>query len=193
MEITRLPVTNEGLADYAKIPARFEVNAILSVELINDGFGGITLHQEAVSPPYMKDYDALETEEMTRWTREFDTSHWVLILAHQDGVLAGGATVAFKEPKIHMFGRRDDVTVLWDIRVHPDYRRSGTGTALFAEAAKWSREQGCKYLKIETQNTNLPACRFYQKQGSRLGEINRFIYTDPRVSHETMLVWYLDL
>ena len=51
----------------------------------------------------------------------------------------------------------------------------------------------CTHLKIETQNINVPGCRFYASQGCRLGEINQFGYADPRVSHETMLVWYLDL
>ena len=92
-----------------------------------------------------------------------------------------------------MLSGRDDLAVLWDIRVHPDHRRSGIGTALFAEAAKWSRERNCKYLKVETQNVNVPACRFYTQQGCRLGEINRFAYNVPQVAHDVMLVWYLTL
>ncbi len=193
MEIASLPVTNEVLADYAKIPASFEVRSRLSLELLNDGLGGIALHEEDVSPHYLKDYDALETEEMTRWTRNFDTSRWVLFLAREGELLVGGATVAFRSPGVFMLGGRDDIAVLWDIRVHPEHRRSGIGSALLVEAARWSKERDCKHLKIETQNTNLPACRLYLKQGCRLGEINRFAYTDPRVSHETMLVWYLGL
>jgi ribosomal protein S18 acetylase RimI-like enzyme len=83
--------------------------------------------------------------------------------------------------------------VLWDIRVHPDHRRSGIGTALFTEAVKWSRKRKCRYLKVETQNINVPACRFYIRQGCQLGEINRFAYTEPNVAHEIMIVWYLEL
>ena len=65
---------------------------------------------------------------------------------------------------------------------------------LFRHAADWTRCKGFRLLKIETQNINLPACRFYLKQGCRLGEINRYAYaTDPEVAHEVMLVWYLDL
>ncbi len=193
MEIARLPVANEPLVDYAKIQAKFEVRSRLSLELLADGLGGIALHEEDVSPPYLKDPDALETEEMTRWTRNFDTSHWVLFLARESEALVGGATVAFRSPGVFMLGGRDDIAVLWDIRVHPEHRRSGIGSALLVKAARWSKERDCKHLKIETQNTNVPACRLYLKQGCRLGEINRFAYTDSRVSHETMLVWYLDL
>ena len=60
--------------------------------------------------------------------------------------------------------------------------------------ARSSRKQGCKQLKIETQNTNVPACRFYASCGCRLGAIDRYGYAhDPRVAHEAMLLWYLDL
>ena len=47
---------------------------------------------------------------------------------------------------------------------------------------------------IETQNINVNACRFYAKQGCKLGGINRYGYGDhPQVKHEVMLIWYLDL
>jgi len=77
--------------------------------------------------------------------------------------------------------------------VHPNHRRSRIGTALFIEAVKWSKERNCKYLKAETQNVDVPACRFYARQGCLLGEIDRFAYSAPQVAHEAMLIWYLDL
>jgi len=92
----------------------------------------------------------------------------------------------------------DDLAVLWDIRVSPAYRRRGIGRALFAEAVRWSRKQGMTTLKIETQNNNVPACKFYAGQGATLGSINRFAYRDalwshPGVRDEVMLLWYLQL
>ena len=50
-----------------------------------------------------------------------------------------------------------------------------------------------KQLKIEAQNNNVPACRIYVARGCHLGAIDRYGYNDPRVAHETMLIWYLDL
>jgi GNAT superfamily N-acetyltransferase len=93
-----------------------------------------------------------------------------------------------------MLGGRRDMAVLWDIRVRPEARRSGIGARLFEHAAQWARERNCRLLKIETQNVNVPACRFYSRMGGRLGEINRYAYAGhPGVAHEVMLVWYLDL
>ncbi|MDP2919994.1 MAG: hypothetical protein Q8O43_07245, partial [Dehalococcoidia bacterium] len=68
------------------------------------------------------------------------------------------------------------------------------GTGLFSTATEWARGNGFRQLAVETQNTNVPACKFYASQGCKLGEIDRFKYiTHPSIAHETMLVWYLDL
>lgn len=93
-----------------------------------------------------------------------------------------------------MLNGRSDLGVLWDIRVHPDSRHCGIGTRLFEYAAARLRERGGVLMKVETQNVNVPACRFYAKQGCLLGEVNRYGYAGhQKISHEIMLVWYLDL
>jgi ribosomal protein S18 acetylase RimI-like enzyme len=194
VDISILPVSVETLAEYSAIPTAFEVSAVLWPELIDGGLGGIMLHEEAVAEPYVKDYDAFEEEGLTRWVTRFDTTPWALFLARDSGTAVGGATVVVRTPAVHMLAGRDDLAVLWDIRVLPERRRSGIGVALISEAAAWSRAQDCRYLKIETQNINVAACRFYAAQGCTLGEVNRFAYgPDPRVVHEVMLVWYLEL
>jgi GNAT superfamily N-acetyltransferase len=93
-----------------------------------------------------------------------------------------------------MLENRSDLAVLWDLRVQPEQRRKGIGRRLFQQAAEWARVQGCTQLKIETQNVNVPACRFYARQGCHLGAVLRYGYSGcPDVAHETMLLWYLDL
>ena len=46
-------------------------------------------------------------------------------------------------------------------------------------------------MKVETQNVNVPACRFYARQGCVLGAINRFAY--PDLPDEVQLLWYKTL
>ena len=58
--------------------------------------------------------------------------------------------------------------------VRPDHRRRGVASKLFGAAVEWARERGCKQFKVETQNINVGACRFYQKQGCKLGAINLY-------------------
>jgi ribosomal protein S18 acetylase RimI-like enzyme len=102
--------------------------------------------------------------------------------------------VAHRSPKVWMLEGRDDLAVLWDLRVHPEHRRMGIGGALFRAAAQRATHMGCRHLKVETQNINVAACRFYAAQGCRLRAIDREAYAaDPRVAHEAMLLWTLDL
>ena len=99
--------------------------------------------------------------------------------------------MAWNTPGVDMLEGRRDLAVLWDIRVHRDHRCRGVGTQLFKRAAAWARERGCCFLKIETQNVNVPACRFYAAQGCELGAINRHAYAE--CPDEVELVWYVDL
>lgn len=62
------------------------------------------------------------------------------------------------------------------------------GAALFYAVECWAHARGCTQLKVETQNINLPACRFYQRQGCVLGAVNRFAY--PALPGEVQPLWY---
>jgi ribosomal protein S18 acetylase RimI-like enzyme len=182
----------ELLAQYATISIAFEVRSILQPELIEDGLGGILLRERPLEHPYLKNYDV--DESPLAWPHRFNLTNWVVLLAWQNEQLAGGATLATRTPGVHMLAGRDDLAVLWDIRVHPDLRGRGIGRQLVQYTVDLARRRGFSQLKIETQNVNAAACRFYHRCGCRLGEINRYAYAHiPNVAHEVMLIWYLDL
>jgi streptothricin acetyltransferase len=181
---------------YAQVPIRFTVESVLRVEMIGGGLGGLRLVEEKVDPPYVKDYDAQaeEEERPVHWARRFDVSQWGFFLTMDGERPVGGATVAMRSPNANMLEGRSDLAVLWDIRVHPNNRGRGIGTMLFRHAVAWARGAGCRQLKVETQNVNVRACRFYAKQKCELGAIHRYAYAGaPGVAHEAMLLWYLDL
>jgi len=186
----------ELLPRYAEIPISFKVESIFRIEVINQGLGGFRLVEEKVET-YIKDYDNQEEgddDRPIRWTKRFDVSRWGFFLAVDGPRAVGGATVAIDTPEVNMLENRKDLAVLWDIRVHPDERRGGIGSKLFKHAADWARRKGCKQLKVETQNINVPGCRFYAKQGCELGAIHRYGYAGcPDIAHEAMLFWYLEL
>jgi GNAT superfamily N-acetyltransferase len=194
-------ITAEQFPLYDTLPMHFTVTSVLRVEVVDGGLGGFRLVEEPLATPYVKDYDAGGDDNPTAWAREYDTSRWGIFLA-LDADLAvggncpvGGVAVA---PDASMcpagpFPRRD-IAVVWDIRVHPDARHGGVGTALVHHAVDWARAQGCGQLVFETQNVNVPACRFYARMGCALGAIHRFGYAgSPEAAHEAMLLWYLDL
>ncbi|MGC9349294.1 MAG: GNAT family N-acetyltransferase [Anaerolineae bacterium] len=182
----------DRLGDYAEVSAAFKVTSVLEIELVDQGLGGILLW-EHVAPPYEKDYDALDGGPVT-WAETFDVRNWGFLLASDGNRPVGGAVIAYRTPEVRMLEERDDLGVLWDLRVAPDDRGEGVGHALFWAAAHWCEARGCRQMKIETQNTNVPACRFYRRQGCELGQIHRYAYDrDSDVADEVMLIWYLAL
>jgi len=194
MSVDVQQVGPEALEQYGRVPMSFTVESIFRVDVVDGGFGGLTLTEEPVAEAYVKDYDAYDEEGPTRWARRWDLSHWAFFLAGDENSPTGAAAAAMRTPGSHMLEDRDDLAVLWDIRVHPDHRRRGVGAALFDRAVEWARASGAVQLKIETQNINVPACRFYASRGCRLSAIDRDRYAgDPRVAHEIMLIWRLDL
>jgi len=182
------------LGEYARIPMVSEVSSILSLQERDGGLGGFHLHEEAVRPPYRKDHDAFQDGGPLCWPSRFDLSNWGIWIARVGLDPVGGTAVAWKTAGVEMLEGRDDLAVLWDIRVHPQRKREGIGTAVFRYAAAWAGSKGCSLLKIETQNTNVAACRFYAAVGCFLGQIDRMAYRQcPQAAHEVMLIWYLDL
>jgi GNAT superfamily N-acetyltransferase len=137
--------------------------------------------------PWWKDYDAIKGEGPTRWAKRFDVTSWGLIAAHDGEERLGGAVLAFGSRDIGMLEDRDDVAVLWDMRVRPERRGCGVGAALFRAAEAWARSRGCSVLKVETQNVNVPACRFYARMGCTLSSIDIAAY--PELADEAQLIW----
>lgn len=195
MKVKIQQISPDDLSLYASVSIAYEVRSVYRVEAIDDGLGGLALKEQRVSP-YLKDYDTQTDgdDRPTGWSRQFDLSHWGFFLAMDEERAAGGAAVVLNSPEVHMLENRSDLAVLWDIRVQPEYRGHGVGRKLFQQAVQWAKEQGCTQLKIETQNVNIPACRFYARQGCHLGAILRYGYVgSPEVAQEAMLLWYLDL
>ena len=188
LEIRQEAASPGALGEHASVSIAFVVDRLLEVTLVDGGLGGMALSEVPVADPYVKDYDAIKAEGPARWAERFDVSNWGVITAFRDGARAGGAVIAFRTEDLRMLGGRDDVAALWDIRVAAGQRGSGVGSALFRAAEDWAGARDCGWLKIETQNINVAACRFYQKMGCGLGGIDRFAY--PDLPAEVQLLWW---
>jgi GNAT superfamily N-acetyltransferase len=168
------------------------VESIYKVEQIKNS---LQLVESPVETPFLRDYNAIGHDTPSAWAKELDLSNWGIFVAMDGEQPIGGATVALDGlvfPVRHM--QRKDLAVLWDIRVHPDHQSRGVGTALFHHAADWARVQGCGQLGIETDSSNIPACKFYARMGCELGGILKYGYSGvPKISEYAMLLWYLDL
>ena len=103
-------------------------------------------------------------------------------LAYADGTVTGSI-------KLELAWNR--YAFIWDIGVKPEYRGRGVGTALLEQAERWAREKGMKGFALEAQDVNLPASRFYQKQGFEIGGVNTRLYSNfPHCQDEIAVFWY---
>lgn len=189
MQIDIIQEETCSLEDYGTIPVSFEVRRVLLLDSAN--LGGISLRERDVPCPYVKDNDGGDVHHARSWGQIWSIENWGILSAHLDGVRIGGAVIAFDTADVDMLERRKDLAVLWDLRVHPEFRRAGIGSALFEAVIDWAAQHHCTQLKIETQNTNVPACKFYQSKGCLLGAINAQAYGAQ--SSEIQMLWYLNL
>lgn len=189
VEVVEEPLT--AFQEYGRVSIAFEVRSVLEVVGTHASSGGFVLNELRVADPYVKDYDAIEGEEPARWASRFDVSNWGLLAARAEGRRVGGAVVAFDTPGLEMLEGRRDLAVLWDIRVSPEARGLGVGSALFRAAEAWAAARGCRRLKVETQNINVPACRFYERHGCVLVSANAHAY--PSLPDEIQLLWQKDI
>lgn len=177
---------------YDTIPMQVHVGHEYRLVKQNNGLGGITFEETPVEP-YIKNFCVGKDESVTRWSR-WDLSNWGFFMAFDGDKPVGAAAIATRTKDINMLCERDDLAVLWDIRVADGYKHQGLGHALFQKAVEWSRAQGMTQLKIECQNNNVPAVKFYHKQGAVLGGVDEYAYyNDPYAKGEIQFIWYLDL
>lgn len=189
-DIREAPI--ESVAELARVSIAFTVDSVFDVSSSPES--GFILTERVLATPHVKDYDSI-TEGPGTWSRQFDVSRWGFLTARlggtRHGALVGGAVVAFGSPDVTMLEGRQDLAVLWDIRVAPELRGTGIGRALFEAAERWALARGCRELKIETQNVNVRACRFYERRGCVLRGVNPRAY--PHLPDEVQLLWYESL
>ena len=72
--------------------------------------------------------------------------------------------------------------------------RSGVHVVLSTTRNPDTVQSFCRQLKIETQNTNVRACRFYAAMGCTLASIDRHAYAaHPAIAQEARMLWRLEL
>ena len=172
----------QDLREYAAIRSVFESTS--SFDVVRNG-SKLELVERVLAAPFYKDYDEIESPLV--WAREFDTSNWIQISAFAGQDRIGGAICATDTPGTDLLEGRRDLAVVWDLRVAPQRRRKAVASALFVVLVRWARENGCRELKVETQNTNVPACRFYAAAGLILSEANFGVYL--QFPNEVQLIW----
>lgn len=131
----------ESLPEYAKVSIAFHVDSMYQVVEVEGGLKGLTLREVEISSPYRRDFDLDPNEGPLSWSETFDLKEAGFFLAQLEGETRGAATVFLRNPQIRMLEGRNDLALLWDIRVDPNYRGLRIGRSLFCHAVEWARER----------------------------------------------------
>lgn len=127
----------------------------------------ITLRLVTLKRPYAKKWDSSE-DEIRRYQA-------IVAGGLSLGVYDGGLLIAFA-----IVERRDWNRVLWiwEFGVAGSHRRQGIGRRLMDELEKIARREGLRVMVAETQNTNVPAIRFYRAVGFEIDAVDLSYYTN---------------
>ncbi len=92
---------------------------------------------------------------------------------------------------IRVHKRWNEFAHVEDIEADAAHRGRGAGGLLMDAALNWARERGLRGVSLETQDSNLVACRFYLRYGFRLGGADCLVYNAFEAARdETALYFY---
>ncbi|MFO1396516.1 MAG: GNAT family N-acetyltransferase [Burkholderiales bacterium] len=78
-----------------------------------------------------------------------------------------------------------------DIAVNRSARRKGVAANLLSVAKAWAIAQRLVGVRVETQNTNVPACKLYHASGFSLAGADAMLYRGTAaIADEIALFWY---
>lgn len=83
----------------------------------------------------------------------------------------------------------NDTAFLWNLMIDLDYRGQGLGRRLWHRGLEFARQSDVRAIMIETQNTNIVACKFYARMGCELVGINEAYYVNDGTTSEIALFW----
>ena len=181
-------ISSCDFSEYDKIPMLVHIRTEYRAEKIANGLGGILLKE--VEVPYrIKNLGKFCIA--SKLQEEFDISKWSFNIAYKDNNPVAGYILALQEPKlIH----QKDIAILWDLRVKDDERQQGIGAELVLELRKKALSFGINQIRIECQNNNVIACKFYEKMGAELISIRENAYWYEKECEEKIeLMWNIDL
>jgi ribosomal protein S18 acetylase RimI-like enzyme len=131
----------------------------------------ISLHLQQLDTPYNKHWRP-DNETDTRYRRVID--HGLSLGAYDEDILVG---VAIAEKQAW-----NRTLWVWEFHIAADYRGRGLGRQLMDCLAEVGKRSGCRVMVCETQNTNVPAIRFYRNVGFEVGSVDLSYYTNKDVT-----------
>lgn len=168
-------ISHSNLHNTNKIDSSFIVDSKLRLSFSDNQF---TYETEPVIP-YVKKYEY----EHPDYSLYIDSDTGTVFFALESNNLAG---------EIFIVKRWNRYAYINDFAVKQEYRRKGIGKALLSKAIEWAKEKNCIGIEAETQDVNVKACLFYERNGFVLGGVNSYLYkSSEKEKDEIALNWYL--
>lgn len=161
----------------------YETREIYQVDKTeSDAYTRFDIRLTPVDPPQRYDfYGDFIPEELEYYQR-------LLERGHSFGAYLGerlvGVALAEAMPE-------DQLIRVWEIHVHPEFQRQGIGRALMQRVFARAAQDGLKMVKLETQNTNVAAVRFYRSMGFALEALDISKYFTAKGLEAEQVCFYM--
>ena len=127
-------------------------------------------------------YEKILTVDAEDYVTFIDNPQKVIFFADVDGKPVG---------QIKMVPWWNKFAYVEELVVDTEFRGKGVGSALMTRAIEWAKEQGFPGVTLETQDNNVPACKFYERCGFVLAGFDLYAYRHLDNPSEIALYWYL--
>ncbi len=162
--------------DSIKINDIFTIDSMLVLSLYNNEIE----YQVVEIPSYEKSYN--EDEDAVDYQEYIDHPDKTMYLAFMEEQVVG---------QIILSRNWNNYAYIEDIKVDKDCRRYGIGRKLIEHAKHWAIAHDMRGIMLETQNTNVKACRFYESCGFKIGGFDCNLYKGiNKNSKEIAIFWY---
>lgn len=166
-----------------RIPSGYVTNRVFRVfREVTESSMNWRLHEEELVRPLEKQYD---TGSVDDWLDSYEEA------ADPTAMRFTGAFAGSRVVGIMTWKRVSWNNTLWlaDLRVKAEGRRSGTGSQLIAYLQREAVKVRARGVRLETQVTNYPAIRFYQKHGFVPSGLDDHLYSNRDIDMQDVALF----
>src|SRR5262245_24726660 len=130
--MTSLAIVEESplhLTDYASVPIGFSVESIFDANALTALQQGEPASPTKLTTTYWEVSDSSRGNRPTEWSRYFEFRLWSVFAAFDGSDRVGGA-ILVEDMSLPILQACSDCALLWDLRVAPEMRGRGIGSAL---------------------------------------------------------------
>jgi streptothricin acetyltransferase len=130
---------------------------------------------------YEKEFEKTYSNDEEQWEDYIDNPDKEIFLYYDNNSCVG---------QVRLRRNWNRYAFIEDIAVSKSHRRYGIGAKLISKAIEWAKANELCGLMLETQDTNLLACRFYSKLGFQIGSVDTMLYANSDNAKEKAVFWY---